>query len=260
MISKPNSKYTKGAAAGARRPVGQSMVEGACIIPVMILVVVFLAVLLINMSIIGTYNYRLNAIASEAARQYMAGKWWLGMERTWFNETGARGDMTELITEEVKFLELDGAKVENLHFSHHESRVDGEPVSMISVEFDVTGLKTMSYGLFPSKIKLHASGIASDAEYAQSKHGMALVHAVDPADPNKQRAFRVPILNATIGQDKPADPSTTDPWLHAGSTLGTPPIVTINVYVKNDGELSMQETGADGNTRVTETRAWNPLR
>lgn len=243
-----------------RRARGQALVEGACIIPVMILLVVFLAMFLINTSIVGTYNFRVNAIASEAARQYMAGKWWLGMERDAFNESGAEDDMKDLVDAEIEHLGMGNAHASNFKFTRHHSVVAGEDSTIMHVEFDVTELKCISYGLFPSKVTLHATGMASDVEFAQSKHGMCLIHAVDPLNPSKQRAFRIPILNASKGENRPADSNTTDPWLTAGPTLGTPPIVTMNIFVKNQGQLMLQQTDANGNSVVSSPRDWDPLK
>lgn len=244
-----------------RRASGQALVEGACIIPVMILLVVFLCFFLVNTSIVGTYNYRLNAIAAEAARQYNSGKWWIGMERPFFNEAKAEEDMIALIDAEVKASGLGDVEITNHKFTRHEGKADGETIGIMRVEFDVTNLKCVSYGVFPTRIKLHATGMACDAEYAFSKHGMALLHVVDDSDPTqppKERGIRVPILNASRGESQPADSTPGDPWLTAGSTLGTPPIVTMTIYAKHFGQLTMQQTNENGNSTVSEPRQWLP--
>jgi hypothetical protein len=245
----------------------QAILEGACILPILILFSVLLCFLLLNTSIVGSYNYRLNAIATEGARQYCAGRWWAGMERfqgtdeeSNFDEEGAKNDVKTLIAEEVKAMGYADAVVSNLQLTPRKALFDGQDYTIMAVSFDVSGLPVFSGGFFPSKISLHASGIASDAEHATAKHGQALIHVVDPEDSTKQRGVRVPVLNATIGNNLPADPSQTDAWLKAGQTLGTPPIVTMNIYCENFGLLSMQGTDKEGNTIETKTRDWDPLR
>lgn len=273
MISKTNTRKT----IQIRSQRGQAAIEGTAIIFVMTMLVVGVLLLLVNTSLMGSYNYRLNAIASDGARQFTAGMWFLGMKRPNFDlngsvaaahgaskrlSEGAIGDVKVLITEEIKAMGWAKATVSNLKIEPKTELVAGHEVTIVQVDFDVNNLEVLAGGLFPSTVTLHASGISSDAQYAVDRHGMALLHTVypDPLNPQVmiERAIRVPIYNATIGQNTPA---SRDPkWLQAGDSIGNSPTVEIALSCANGGELARERTNASGTgTQVLERRRWDPI-
>jgi hypothetical protein len=231
---------------------GQAIVEGAAIVPVMIVLAVVCVYLLLNASILGTYSYRINAIASESARQMNAGRWWLGMERTGFIIPAAEGDVRALVEAEVKAMGWPGAKVSNFAFNYDRATAGDQPLNLVRVSFDVSGIKVHSGGIFPSTVTLHASGMCSDAEFAVPRHGMATIHAIDPEPPYTQRVVRVPVYNTTVGNSIPANSR----WLRADTSLGTSPVVNMNVYCEHSGILNLNRTFPNGTSAIVDTAPW----
>jgi hypothetical protein len=231
---------------------GQAIVEGAALMVVLVPLVVILTFMLVNASIVGTYAYRLNAIASESSRQYNAGKWWLGMERTGFNVPAAQQDVKDLVNAEIAASGWPEAKADNFQFDYTAGMMNNQPITVLRVSFDVSGLKVLSAGVFPSTVKIHATGISSDAEYAVARHGMVVIHTVGG---KSQRAIRIPAYNATIGRDTPAHPDFH--WLHAGPSIGTSPVINFNIKCDSSGVLNIQDTTADGRSHVGPSIVWN---
>lgn len=274
MESKINARKT----SQARNQHGQATLEGTAIIFVMTMLVVGALLLLVNTSLLGSYNYRLNAIAADGARQFTAGMWFLGMERRNFDldgsvaaahgaserlSRGAKGDVEILINEEIKAMGWRNAKVFNFNVVPHTDTVAGHEVTIVKVDFDVSGIEMLSGGILPTTATLHATAISSDAQYAVDRHGMALLHTVypDPLIPGAmiERAIRVPVYNATVGQNTPA---SQDPrWLQAGNSIGQSPTVEIALSCANGGELARERTNPSGTgTQVLERRRWDPLK
>ena len=224
----------------------------------MAIMAALLLLLIANTSVLGSYSYKLNAVAAEGARQYTAGIWWLGMKRPNFNEQKAAVDVYILVTKLIESMGLQNAKVENLQVIPRHKMVMGRDITVVEVSFDASGLELVAGGLFPKVVRLHASGVSSDAEFAIPKHGMALLHSVypDPLNPqvNIERAIRVPIYNATVGKNTPAssDPSI----MHAGDSVDRFPQLTINLICPNSGELNVESTASNGSTIVSDKVAW----
>ncbi|MBY0552335.1 MAG: hypothetical protein K2W95_33960 [Candidatus Obscuribacterales bacterium] len=273
MVSKINARRT----SQNRHQHGQASLECVAVIFVMTMLVVGALLLLVNTSLLGSYNYRLNAIAADGARQFTAGMWFLGMKRRNFDlngsvaashgaparlSEGAIGDVRTLITEEVKAMGWTQATVSNLKVEPHTETVAGHEVTIVKVDFDVSNIEILSGGILPTTVTLHATAISSDAQYAVDRHGMALLHTVypDPLNPGVmiERAIRVPVYNATIGQNTPA---SKDPrWLQAGDSIGQSPTVEIALSCANGGELARERTNPSGTgTQVLERRRWDPI-
>jgi hypothetical protein len=239
-----------------RKNHGHTIVEGAAMIPLLVFFSIALAFFVLNAGIVGTYNYRLNAIASEAARQMNAGRWWLGMERTGFKVEEAKNDVRRLLVAEVNAMGWEGASLhpDDIEITTEQKMAGDRPLNIVRVTFRVDGLRIQSAGVFPQTISLSAAGISSDAEYHVPRHAMAVLHVVDPRTGATQRAIRVPIYNATIGNDTPAHPK----HLHAGPSIGTFPVVTMNIYAKTTGRLLLYKTDRTRATKVEDLGSWGP--
>jgi hypothetical protein len=240
---------------------GQAIVEGTVMLAVLIGFVAVILFLLANTSLMSSYNYRINAVAAEGARQYVAGMWWLGMKRPFFQTDLAKVDVDKLAKAEIAQMGLLNAEVVgDVKVKTHRQKVKDKEITIVQVDFDVKGLEILTAGIFPKEVTMHASGIATDAEYAVEKHGMALLHTSypDPLNPqvNIERAIRVPVYNATVGYNTPA---SNDPrWLRAGDSIGHYPVVELTLYCPSSGNLQMQRTPAENTTEILERKPWTP--
>lgn len=220
---------------------GQALVEGTVMLGVMIVFVVLLLLVLINTYQLSNYNYRLQAIATEAARKVSADKWWLGMERPEYNYTQSCREAEEIAKEELvkNGLVSQSADISPFTWSTSFAQLRGKRVTIVKVAFNLNKAKIISGGFFPSAVKLQASGIASDAEHAVTKHGVALIHADDGA--GNQTAIRVPVYNATIGNNTPAHSG----WMNAGdAAVGDAPHAYLRMECSSAGS-TLQRMSTD---------------
>ena len=256
-----NKRTAKARRNSSRTGKGQAFVEGTVMLAVLIGFVAVTLFLIANTSLMSSYNYKINAVAAEGAKQYVAGMWWLGMKRPFFQTDLAKLDVDQLAKAEIAQMGLRNAQVVGqVHVTTHTKMVKDKEITIVKVDFDVKGLEILTAGVFPREVTMHASGIATDAEYAVEKHGMALLHTVypDPLNPqvNIERAVRVPVYNATVGFNTPA---SNDPrWLRAGDSIGESPVVEMTLYCPSSGNLEMQRTPAENSTEILERKPWNP--
>jgi hypothetical protein len=234
---------------------GQAIVEGTAMLVVLTSVVAVLIACIVSTYVIGMYNLRLQAIAADGARQVAAYKWWLGMERPEYDQAAAEHDAQEAINGQLQALGMPLGS--NWKFAYSQVLLRKKETTVVRLDFDVRGVRIGPGLFFPGLLTLHASGVSSDAEHAVTRHGQVTFHAEDPGNPNRQRAVRIPVYNATIGDSTPAHPE----WLRAGpSAVGDYPTAYIRLECKTNGSaLNKQQLNAMGNAaEITDRYPWGP--
>lgn len=228
-----------------REASGQSIVEGTAFMVMLTMLATGMIIFMLNLARLSSYNYRLQVIASEAAKQVIANAYWMEMTRSGFtlrggatNPSSSSVDIGEncayLVNKELKMLGLPEAS--NFRIESRNEKVLGNDIMVVNVDFEVSGLTLESAGLFKPIISLHAHGVATSAQYRVSPHGICLIHCVDDSvKPPIERAIRVPVYNATIGSDTPADNS----YLRAGDSIGQTACAGVTIYCENDGLLNL---------------------
>lgn len=244
----------RGAGNLVKRPrTGQAIAEGAAIFVVMAMVAAFLLFCLINTYLICAYNMRLQTVAAEGARRIVAQKWWLGMQRPEYNLEQAKRDAERTVNLELKAMGLPQAS----NFSYKSSTVflRKKLTTVLRMDFDVSGLKIAQGLFFPPFLTLHASGVSSDAEHAVTRHGQGFIVVENSA--GIQRGIRMPIYNATIGQNTAAH----DRWLKASDeAIGDYPSAYLRVQCDSDGYINKQQDNKDEKgSEITDGAAWDSL-
>lgn len=236
------SKAIRSATFHSRSNKGQVIVESAAMFAVLITAVVLLILLAINTYVVGSYNVRLQAAASNAARNIVAQKWWMGMERPEYNEADATADALNTLNLELEAMGLPHAEGFKPTFTR-EIMLREKAITLVRVDFNVT-LGGKSGCILPTSVPLHISSISSDAEYAVTTHGRALILCGPKGGP--QTGIRVPVYNATIGKQTPAHPT----MLVAGNTPGESPTAHLVLYCNSAGSTIQKHKDIAQNVTV----------
>jgi hypothetical protein len=224
------SSQRRGHAYRSRK--GQAIAAGSGFLVLISMLAAGLLLCLANFAILGNYNERLQGVANEIAERAANEEYRLGVEREYDPDTisavgsGFIADRKHLDAE-LKLMGVQPGTVYNYHVESSDATVRDIPVKLYTVSFDVFGLPICG-GVLPSVIPLHVVGSSSNySEHVRERHGSALILFTDP-DPkyaNRQRGVRVPIYNATLGRNTPADPT----HLHIGPMVGQPPEAYLRV-------------------------------
>lgn len=215
---------------------GQAILSGTALLLLLSTLTVGLLLALADMSILGNYNERLQAAASDIAERAAAEGYHYGVERRYdpvalqSSQSGFRNDRAYLDAE-LSAMGVDPRLVSNYTVVSQDAKVRDLPVKMYIVSFDVWGIPICG-GVLPAVLPLHVRATSTNySEQAEQSHGCALLLVVDPRRPEIQRGLRVPIYNATLGRNTPADPS----FLHAGAMIGEPPEAYLRLNCDNVG-------------------------
>ena len=180
------------------------------------------------------------------------------MQRPEYNERLAEEDAKQSLNNELKALGLNAAS--NFKVSYTRNVMLREKQTTIArVDFDMDNLQNAKGAIFLPGFRLHASGVASDAEHAVTRHGQALLLVKDPNDPNlnNQRGIRVPVYNATIGQSTPAHPT----WMVAGPSIGPTPAAHLVLNCSSAGSMIQKAKQVGNKTLITQGPInWGPSR
>lgn len=246
------ARTIRSASVHSRSNRGQALVEGVAMLAVLITVVTLLLLLTINTYVVGSYNVKLQSAASNAARNIVAQKWWMGMERPEYRESEATADALRTLNTELAAMGLPAAKNFKPTFTR-EIMLREKAITLVRVDFNVT-LGGGKGCILPVAIPLHISSISSDAEYAVTTHGRALIMAGPKGSP--QTGIRVPVYNATIGKQTPA----FAPMLTAGETPGESPTAHLVLYCNSAGSAAQKHKDIAPNTTVPTSALipWTP--
>ncbi len=240
--------------SGRRSQCGQALVEGTVMLSVMTTVLAMLFLLVLNTYFISESNVKLQFAASHAAKRISDAKWWLGMERPDYHQESAESDAKLALDNELHALGLPSAS--NFTASYSSVMLRQKSVTIVRIDFDVDGLQLCSGLCFSGAAKLHGNGIASDADHAVTPHGRALILAEDP-NTGVRHGIRVPVYNATNGNDTPAHPT----FLNAGISAGKYPVANLSIQCNTAGSrIARFINPAPNQTVQTRNLVWNVSR
>ena len=171
------------------------------------------------------------------------------MQRPEYNERLAEQDAEQALNTELKALGLNTASNFRVAYTRNVMLREKQ-ITIARVDFDMENLQNAKGAIFLPGFRLHACGVASDAEHAVTRHGQALLLVKDPNDPNlnNQRGIRVPVYNATIGLSTPAHPS----WLVAGPSIGPTPTAHLVLNCSSAGSKIQKAKQVGNNTVITQ--------
>lgn len=236
-------------AGSQRSSSGQAIAEGAVGLGLITVSAAFLLLFMVQTYGSTNQNYRLLQLASSAAERITAAKWWMGMQDPNFEAPKPDGSdgPSRVARDELnaRLAALHMGECKNFAVTTKQIWLQKKLTTIVRVDFDVNA----SVPLLGVPVKLHATGLASDAEHAITSHGYALVHAVGSVHPNSptgESGLRIPVYNCTVGHNTAAHPN----WMKCGTFTGTVPTAYLRLEVPSYGQLSrriLDKTSTDPN-------------
>ncbi len=181
---------------------GQGIVEGVVGTWMIVTVGIMILLLLINVGFLFLYQDKANRAANEAARHINQGQYWLGMERPDFEKN--RGKLEKeakgLANATLAFMGMPSLSNWKCDTRTIKIGEEGE-ASVITVSFDVSGLRTVSGSFFPPFLTIKASGVATESATPPYAMGIINFQQTDTSLPTSQRSVRFPIYTITANQN-----------------------------------------------------------
>jgi hypothetical protein len=199
---------------------------------------VLLVFLLINVGFLFLYQDKANHAAYEAARHINNGYYWLGMTRPDFQgrkavlEDQAQG----LANSTLSFLGMPNLSNWKVNYTPIPVGTKEQTEALVvTVSFDVSGLRTISGGFFPPFLNIKAVGVASEA--ATKPYAMSVLNFKNTSylgSTGSSRAIRLPIYDAEWGGTPPVssgEPPGNYPVIPGGPIPGGPvPVAYMPVF------------------------------
>lgn len=264
----------KGGLGPVRSKHGQGIAESGIVLVVGTTLAIGLVMFLLNLARVSSCNYRLQSIASQAARQIIANEYFLDMQLGEFDDDphhlvsaepssdGASTDIGKncryLVDQELEMVGLPAST--NFKIKSYDRTIMDHRVRFIEIDYDVPGLQVISANMFPASYSLHAHGFASSSKHSVSTHGICLIHVVDVDSTGRptgvERGIRVPIINATINDGAGIrDQSAAGNLLRAGETIGKCDTACMTLHVTHDGIMNLN-THLDASKNFAGSRSW----
>lgn len=227
---------------------GAVIAEGAAAAVMLTVLGVGLLLLILNTVILGDASYKLTVVASGAARNIDAAKFWLGMKRDDYDPAKAQSNARALADSMLDAVGL--PRTTDFKVTETQSNIGGTKTTISVVRLTVGGLKTAG-GFFPPFVQLSGSGVSCDN--AVPPYGVGLLFLVEPTDDRNNQAIFFPIYAAVRHASRPGGDvnpimgfsPNRSPFLHLGEFTGPHPIAS-HLILRQAGDRGYP----DGNFRI----------
>lgn len=199
-----------------RGQLGGVLVEGVVSLWMIVMAGVLLVMLILNVGMMILNSEKINTVACEAAKNIDAQKFWLGMPRDDYKADEATDNARELADRMLDNFGL--PKTTDFKVVETETRIGGRLVSLIKVELQVSGLRTVG-GFFPPFVKLSGSGMT--CPNAVPPYATMVMTIVDPkTNGANNQAVVFPVYGALKHSFASGYSDNTSPYAHAKGYKG----------------------------------------